>query len=135
MNKRISSTSSWISCPDSGSPRKTLPCRAKLARRVRFVWVVSLSFNCSALVRSLIILMKTLLSSVTPTKKSSKSSFKVLRFFIAFEFLSTSKSSPDFTGKKTFKSPCTRLGEKSLYRWWSSEQIFPRKAFVRTQAK
>lgn len=124
-------TSSWISGPESGRLINILPCRAKLARRVKFVWVVSRSFKCSPLVRSLMIFTKIPPSSMTPTKKSSKMSFKVLRFFMALRFLSTSKSSPDFPGKKIFKRPWSRLGEKSLYLWWSREQIFDKKMSVR----
>lgn len=116
-------TSSW-SCPVGGRPKRILPCRAKLARRVKLVRVVSRSLKCSILVRSLIILLKIALSSTTPTKKSSIRSLRVLRFFMAFKFLSASNSSPDFPGKNTFKSPWIRHGEKSLYLWWRSEQIF-----------
>jgi hypothetical protein len=56
-----------------------------------------------------------LASSTIPTKYSSIRSFNVLLFFMALEFLSASKSSPDFPGKKTFSRPCIRQGEKSLY--------------------
>lgn len=126
-------TSSRSSCPDCGSPRKVLPCRAKLARRERFVWVASRSFRWSTLVRSFMILTKMPLSSVTPTKKSSKRSFKELRFFMALKFLSASESSPDFPGKKTFKRPWTKLDENSWYLWWSKEHIYNGKQREKTE--
>lgn len=126
INER--NTSSWISGPLTESPRKILPWRAKLERRVKLVCAASRSFSCSPLVRSFMILIKMPPSSITPTKKSSSRSFRELRFFIAFKFLSVSDSSPGFPGEKTLRSPWTRLGAKSLYLWWSKEQIFPKRS-------